>query len=192
MSGSSAPTAVPSGAPAASGLDPWLNALSPPAWRRTVDTFAELLAGGMVVPRPSAAAGEPDPPVWSIVQLDGDIQLKVRKGLEAEVLDRALRDHSAAMALAQKRIAAGYRQIRAGQALLVRVPPAVAVAKTLIDALRHGEIAGLMAALDLWPFGLAAGLAALGFLLPRLVGFWARRALRGLVGGRGAADRGTG
>ena len=132
MSGSSAPTAVPSGAPAASGLDPWLNALSPPAWRRTVDTFAELLAGGMVVPKPGAA-DEPDPPVWSIVQLDGDIQLKVRRGLEGAVLEQALRDHGAAMAQAQARIAAGCRQIRAGQALLVRVPPAVAVAKTLID-----------------------------------------------------------
>ena len=131
----------------------------------------------MVVPKPGAAADEPDPPVWSVIQLDGDIQLKVRRGLDGAALERALRDHGAAMAQAQARIAAGYRQIRAGQALLIRVPPAIAVAKTLIDALRHGEIAGLLAALNLWPFALAAGLALLGLLLPRLVGLWVRRAL---------------
>ena len=192
MSGPAALIAGLSRRPVASRLDPWFRALSPRAWRRTVDTFAELLAGGMVVPSPGPTDDGPEPPVWSVVQLDGDIQLKVRSDLDGEALALALRDHHAAMEQARERIAEGFRQVRAGQALLITLPPAVAAAKTLVDAARHGEMAGLVAALDLWPLGLAAALATLGLLLPRVVGVWARRRLRRLVRRQDAADRGAG
>ena len=84
--------------------------VDPRDWRATAGLLAELLSGGIVVPpanpRVSGASGAGNqPPVWSIVQADGDIQTKIQGDPSDPQLKEALGAHLEEVAATLRQLA---------------------------------------------------------------------------------------
>jgi hypothetical protein len=172
------------------GLSALGRLVNPCRWVRIPRLFGELLSGGLVVPPPDSAQHwsperEQQVPIWSVIQPDGDFQLKVRGALlDTPGWEELLDDHLRDVAAASARIADAGRQLLAARFTFVLPSSAVLaheVVKTagaIIDGARVEQILGGVA---WWAVALSGVGLVIGVGLRPVLAWLVRRKLTAIV-----------
>ncbi|MCP4327276.1 MAG: hypothetical protein GY791_02415 [Alphaproteobacteria bacterium] len=172
-------------------ISAWIDAakrlVDPRRWHAAVEVMAELLSGGMVVP-PAASAS-----VWSeeeeravgivsIIQPDGDVQLKIDKAVaQDDDFERLVAQHLDQVADRLKLLHEAFDQITTLRVLfsLPAVAALVDTAANFVSAVGSRDSwAALLGSVNWW----LAGAAGVGLLIAlfsaAILGFFVRRRLK--------------